>query len=179
MNAYAITLWLHSYLRWVVLALAALVFARTAHGVLRGRPWERSDERVHVAFVAAVDTQFTLGLLLYVFLSPFVRAFYADAGAGMKVAVLRFFGIEHVFSMVIAVALDPREPHAQQAACELAGTASQGVDRALLRAAADPDRDPVAVHALSATALALIRPVWTERRHFERRVHSHRVHNFV
>lgn len=105
MNAYLFVLYLHSYLRWGVLALAAIASSISAAGWVRGGEWTRANERLHVAFVAAIDAQFTLGALLYLWLSPYVRAFYAGPGSAMKDATLRFFGVEHVFSMVIAVSI--------------------------------------------------------------------------
>ncbi len=91
-------------MRWVVLALAVLLVVRTFRGK-KGGAWTDVDERVHRGFVAAFDTQFLLGLLLYVFLSPITKAFFASPGASMKVSELRFFGVEHITSMVIAAAV--------------------------------------------------------------------------
>jgi hypothetical protein len=104
MNAYLFVLYVHSYLRWGVLALAAIVCAVSARGFMRKGEWTQAHERLHVAFVAVVDAQFTLGALLYLWLSPYVRAFYAAPGA-MKDPTLRFFGLEHVLSMVVAVSI--------------------------------------------------------------------------
>jgi hypothetical protein len=100
-----IVLFAHSYMRWAVLALACAVVAATAVGASRKLAWTRVHERVHVALVGATDLQFTLGLLLYLWLSPFVRGFFADPGSAMKNPVLRFFGLEHVLAMVVAVAV--------------------------------------------------------------------------
>lgn len=101
--AYSITLAVHSYLRWLVLALALLVLARAASGWRRSAPWAPGDERLHAAFVGTVHLQFTLGLLLYLVLSPISAAFFADPGAAMKVRELRFFGVEHITLMIVAV----------------------------------------------------------------------------
>jgi hypothetical protein len=105
MNAYLFVLYVHSYLRWGVLVLAAIVCSISASGWVRRGEWTRANERLHVAFVAAIDLQFTLGALLYLWLSPYVRAFYGAPGSAMKEATLRFFGVEHVFSMLIAVSI--------------------------------------------------------------------------
>jgi hypothetical protein len=51
------------------------------------------------------DVQFLLGLTLYVFLSPFTHAAFADLGAAMKNSGLRFWAVEHLVGMLIAIAL--------------------------------------------------------------------------
>src|SRR5262249_46226282 len=100
MRAYDLVLLAHSYLRWLVLLLAvatalrALVAARTP-----------GDVRLHVGLIAAVDTQFLLGLVLYILLSPTTSAFFADVRAGMRDSALRFFGVEHFVGMLIAIAI--------------------------------------------------------------------------
>jgi hypothetical protein len=101
---YAIVLFVHSYLRWAVLAAALVVLARTFSGSRAARSWERADERWHAALVGLVDLQFLLGVTLYAFLSPITAAFFASPGR-MKDSVLRFFGVEHITVMVLALAL--------------------------------------------------------------------------
>lgn len=105
MSTYSVTLFVHSYLRWVVLALAATVTLRAWLAARGGREWSARDERWQVGLVAAVDLQFTLGLVLYLFLSPFSRAFLADIAHSIKEPTLRFFGLEHAFVMLPAVSL--------------------------------------------------------------------------
>lgn len=105
MSSYSVTLFAHSYLRWVVLGLAGVVLVRAFTGWRRAREWTRLDERLHTAFVASIDTQLLVGLLLYLGLSPISKAFFAAPGSGMKDAILRFYGVEHVTVMIAAVAV--------------------------------------------------------------------------
>jgi mono/diheme cytochrome c family protein len=105
MSAYSVTLFAHSYLRWIVLGLAAVVLVRAFIGWRRARAWAQLDERLHSAFVGSVDTQLLVGLLLYVALSPISKAFFADPGRGMKDTILRFYGMEHAAMMIAAVAV--------------------------------------------------------------------------
>lgn len=98
-TAYEVCLYLHSYLRWVVLALLVVVVARAA----RGRAWTPADEGIHVAAVASVDLQLLLGLVLYVGLSPITSAFFSAPGASMRDTTLRFFGVEHLTSMALGI----------------------------------------------------------------------------
>jgi mono/diheme cytochrome c family protein len=102
-TGYSVTLFLHSTLRWavVVAGLASLVAA--AHGFFRSRPYTRADDRAHRAFVGLTNIQFLVGLALYLFLSPIVDAFWDAPLVAMKERTLRFFGMEHVTTMVIAI----------------------------------------------------------------------------
>jgi len=63
----------------------------------------RPGLRLHRAFIAAIDLQFVLGLLLYLLLSPTVRAARSSMGAAMSDDTLRFYFVEHAFGMIVAV----------------------------------------------------------------------------
>jgi hypothetical protein len=105
MTLYSVALFVHSYLRWIVLALALVVLVRFFLAWRSGRAWSPGDNSLHGAFVGIVDIQFTIGLLLYVWLSPLTTASFGDMGAAMRDPVLRFFTVEHVASMVVAITL--------------------------------------------------------------------------
>ena len=49
--------------------------------------------------------QFLLGILLYFVLSPLTRQAMQDFGLAMRTSGLRFWAVEHVLGMVIALAL--------------------------------------------------------------------------
>ncbi|MFO7178328.1 MAG: cytochrome c [Pseudomonadota bacterium] len=102
---YVLTLYLHSYVRWLVLGLAVAVLVRAILGVRGRRAWDASDERVQKVFLRVLDAQFLLGFLLYAGLSPIARAFFGNPGLSMRVSELRFFGVEHVFAMLSAIAV--------------------------------------------------------------------------
>jgi mono/diheme cytochrome c family protein len=102
-STYAPALFLHSFIRWAVLALFAAVLVRALLARRSPRPWTPTDERVHKALLSAADLQFALGVWLYLVVSPITSAFFAAPRAAMKVTALRFFGIEHVLAMVLAV----------------------------------------------------------------------------
>jgi mono/diheme cytochrome c family protein len=105
MTVHEIVLVIHSYLRWLVLALLLLASARSFRRWQTRADWDGTDERLHAAAIGSVDLQFTLGLLLYAVLSPLPGAFFADVARGMKVGPLRFFGMEHALGMLIATAI--------------------------------------------------------------------------
>ena len=92
---YTLVLIIHSWLRWAVLAAGIAAVAR-------GGARESSTGRW---FTILLDVQMLIGLLLYFVLSPFTTAALGDFGGAMKTPQLRFFAVEHVFGMVIAIAL--------------------------------------------------------------------------
>ena len=100
---YTVLLLVHSWLRWVLVALIVIALTRALRGTRSEVPWVDADSRVRVATVAAFDTQVMLGLVLW-FISPMTPKSGAAFGAYMKVSQLRFFTVEHAFSMVIALA---------------------------------------------------------------------------
>src|SRR5512147_3277933 len=102
---YAAFLLIHSMLRWVVLALALVAIARAIGGVSGRRDWLKADQSIGAWFTGSLDLQLLLGLVLYIFLSPFTREAFGDFGAAMRNPPLRFFAVEHLIGMIVAVAL--------------------------------------------------------------------------
>lgn len=100
---YELVLNVHSWLRWLVIATCLWSLLRAA--MSSGRPWTPADARSARIFVTTLDVQMLLGLLLYFVLSPFTRQAMGDMAAAMKVAALRFFLVEHLFGMLVAIAL--------------------------------------------------------------------------
>jgi hypothetical protein len=87
----------------VLVACAAALFL-TWRGWLGRYPYSRGAQLTARAFAGLLDLQVLLGLILYA-LSPLVRMGLADLGAAMAVKELRFFSVEHITGMVIAIAL--------------------------------------------------------------------------
>ena len=56
-------------------------------------------------FSMSLDVQMLIGLILYVFLSPVTASGFADMRLTMRDPILRFFVVEHIVGMIIAVAL--------------------------------------------------------------------------
>ena len=99
---YHLALYAHSYVRWVVVALGLLALGRAVAGWRSRAGWRRVDERLATAFLATLDTQVLLGILLWCLWSPFAMAFRDDPRAAMHDAPVRFWGMEHQVSMVLA-----------------------------------------------------------------------------
>ena len=102
---YQSLLFAHSWLRWLVLILFFLVIIQSLVGLNMKRTYSPSDKSLVSLFVNSIRLQFLIGLILYLFLSPFVKAAFRDIGAAMKTASLRFWAVEHVFAMLVAIAL--------------------------------------------------------------------------
>jgi hypothetical protein len=88
-----------------VLGLGLWLLIVSIAGVRAGGAWAPKHERLHKQFLAVLDTQLLLGLFLYFFLSPITAAARANMAIAMKDAQLRFFSVEHIATMLIAVAV--------------------------------------------------------------------------
>ncbi|MBI4887261.1 MAG: hypothetical protein HY824_09220 [Acidobacteria bacterium] len=102
---YPLVLAVHSLLRWAVLSAGLYACGRALAGARGGRGWTPADARAGLWFMVAADLQFVLGLALYAGLSPIPRIAFQDFGAAMGNAVLRFWAVEHIFGMTVALAL--------------------------------------------------------------------------
>lgn len=102
-GVYTTLLFVHSWLRWPLLALFLLLLARAGTGWARRSRWRPADTALLQAAAHLLSLQFLIGLLLYVALSPVVRAAFEDIGRAMRDAQLRYFLVEHTLPMVIAV----------------------------------------------------------------------------
>ena len=90
----------HSGLRWMVLLV---LLAAVAHAFLKwrnGASMGQSDRRLNLFALVALHLQFVLGLLLY-----FISEREVFSAESMKVAVNRFFLVEHPSLMILAVLL--------------------------------------------------------------------------
>lgn len=123
---YAALLHTHNVSRWLVLLAAAVALVVLVRGLVARRPWDRAARVSSLAFVSLMDLQLVLGLLLY-FVSPLVRGGLGDMGAAMADTQLRFFVVEHLAIMLVAVvfahvgavtarrAIDDRQRYARSA----------------------------------------------------------------
>jgi hypothetical protein len=102
---YGAALLVHSWVRWVVIAAGLAAVVRSVRGAASRGTWTPRDDRAGFWFVMALDLQATIGLVLYLFLSPFTRDAMHDLGAAMKNAGLRFWAVEHTFGMLVGLVL--------------------------------------------------------------------------
>ena len=100
---YPILLSVHGILRWAVLLLGIWALVSAYSGWLGKRPWSMATGKARTFYVASLDLQLLLGLVLYFFLSPFTTGAFDDFGATMKAREPRFFAMEHLLLMLIAL----------------------------------------------------------------------------
>ena len=102
---YSAALFLHSWTRWAVIGAGVFALLRAISRASGRRPWTPADDRAGFWFTLTLDVQFTIGLVLYFFLSPLTAAALKDFGGAMKDTALRFWAVEHLVGMFIGVAL--------------------------------------------------------------------------
>lgn len=90
----------HSGLRWIVLLLLIFVVVQAYRKWKGGDAFGEGDRKAALYALIAVHTQLILGLVLY-FTSPVVNF----VSGFMKDSTLRFYAIEHLSLMLIAIAL--------------------------------------------------------------------------
>jgi hypothetical protein len=96
---------LHSYNRYLLFAALLLVLFRAYSGWMGKKPFEKLDNTGSLVLLILTHTQLLIGLILYAFLSPYTQAAFANMGAAMKDSTLRYFAVEHIMMMLIAVVL--------------------------------------------------------------------------
>ena len=100
---YETFLFIHSWLRWIVLVLAVLVIIKSFLGWQLKQKYGRSDNALSASFVGSLHLQLLIGLVLYFFLSPITTNAFQDFGGAMKAASIRYWSVEHIFVMILAV----------------------------------------------------------------------------
>lgn len=93
----------HNLFRWLVLIAAVLAIGFAFAGWFGNKDWKKKDNVIGLLLTIFVDIQLVVGLVLYLFVSPLTKAAFADFGAAMKNADLRFYAVEHILMMVIAL----------------------------------------------------------------------------
>jgi hypothetical protein len=98
---------LHSVLRWIILIVAVWAIIKMAAGRGGNKPFTPSDKKPALFFMIFMDVQLLVGLYLY-FASP-VWGFATLKNNPMSVVMqdkaMRFFAVEHLVAMIIAVVL--------------------------------------------------------------------------
>lgn len=90
---------LHSALRWVaiILMLATIIDSL----VRMYRPFKENEKKLALFTLISLHTQLLIGILLY-FVSPTIKGF-VEAGHIMKTPVARFYIVEHLLGMLLAI----------------------------------------------------------------------------
>ncbi|MEI6948804.1 hypothetical protein V9K67_16575 [Paraflavisolibacter sp. H34] len=103
-DLYQVLLHLHSVGRWIVLLL--LLFGIFNSLVAGSRPFIKSDNRIGLLLTIFADLMFLIGLALWVMGARGLKAIQGSGmGVVMKDAILRFFAVEHMVGMLVAIVL--------------------------------------------------------------------------
>jgi len=97
---HSIVLILHSLNRFILLVLLLTVIIRTLMGWQSKAAFSNTDNKLGLFLFISTHTQLLLGLILY-FVSPIV----IFSGASMQDKVARYWLVEHLVGMLIAVVL--------------------------------------------------------------------------
>jgi len=100
MNTYKFFLELHSGFRYIVLVLLLLAIIMAWAGWLGKKSYSEGQRKLNLFTLISVHTQLLIGLVLY-FLSPFVQ-FNSQT---MKDDTTRYWTVEHLTAMIIAIVL--------------------------------------------------------------------------
>ena len=93
----------HNLFRWLVLIALVFAIGFAFNGWLKKRDCNKRDNLSGLVLTIFMDIQFFLGIILYAFVSPIIKSAFNDFGAAMKNAELRFYAVEHILMMVIAL----------------------------------------------------------------------------
>lgn len=94
----------HNLLRYVLLLLILISIARSFSGWMGKKPYTDGNRKLTLFTLISAHLQLVIGLVLY-FVSPNVKVGLADMGAAMKDPGLRFWTVEHIGMMLIAITL--------------------------------------------------------------------------
>ena len=86
----------HSGLRWIALILLLLAI----YNAVTAKNYEKKHRLVNMFAMISLHTQLLIGLALY-----FTSAKVQFTEGWMKVALYRFYGMEHLMGMIIAIVL--------------------------------------------------------------------------
>ncbi len=93
----------HNILRWAVLLFGLYAITKSARGLLKNQEYTQNHKMASTLFVASMHLQALLGLLLYV--SRGWISQFSDMGNAMGNSAIRFWAVEHIFGMLLAVVL--------------------------------------------------------------------------
>lgn len=100
---YTAMLHLHSFGRWIVLALLLVAIFRSLGA--GNKNFTHQDQRIGLLLTIFADIMLLVGIYLY-FVGPLgYKQIENGMGEAMKNSVSRFFGVEHLIGMLVAIIL--------------------------------------------------------------------------
>jgi len=102
---YSISLFLHSWNRWLILVAGIIVITSAIRGLSAKSVYTDFQRKWALVFLSSLHLQLLVGILLYFVLSPLTLQALSNFGAAMHDPVMRFFAVEHSFTNLIAIIL--------------------------------------------------------------------------
>ena len=102
-TAYSISLFLHSWNRWIILIAGIVVLSAAINGYSRKLKYSNFQRIGAIVFMSSLHLQLLVGLAMYLFLSPITAQALSDFGAAMKEPVLRYWSVEHASVNFLAI----------------------------------------------------------------------------
>lgn len=93
---------LHSFIRWIILICLVWTLIRSYWGWKTGGKIMPLDRWLNRIGLTSLYIQLGIGLYLY-FTSPLVAYFLDNVKESIKDTQLRFFGMEHITAMIVAI----------------------------------------------------------------------------
>ncbi|GIV34514.1 MAG: hypothetical protein KatS3mg031_2049 [Chitinophagales bacterium] len=93
----------HSVVRYVLLLLLVIIVIRGIIGYSLKKPYRAIDNSFSLAVLITAHVQLLLGLILYA-ISPVIKSALSDFSKAMGDDTLRFWAVEHVTLMLVAIA---------------------------------------------------------------------------
>lgn len=101
--AYDLFLGIHNLLRWILLISGILAIVFAIKGLSGKTAYGTAEKRWRLIFLIMNHSQLLIGLLLYFVFSPITKSAMQNMGAAMKDEYQRFWAVEHLTAMLIAV----------------------------------------------------------------------------
>ena len=102
---YNFLLYTHSWLRWIIIGLAIINIIKSYTGWKSGTAFDKKANALSASFVGVLDLTALVGILLYFFYSPFAFKAFGSGASVMGTSSIRYWAVEHVFIMVVAIAI--------------------------------------------------------------------------
>ncbi|PWL24505.1 MAG: cytochrome B [Fluviicola sp. XM-24bin1] len=101
MDFYGMLVHMHSGLRWVILLLLIYAIINAARSISSGK-YLKKDKMVNLFTMISLHVQLLIGLALY-FINARGRVDFSEGW--MSNAMSRFYGLEHIALMIVAIAI--------------------------------------------------------------------------
>ena len=93
----------HNLFRWLILIALVFAIGFAFIGWFKKHDWNKKDNFAGLVLTIFFDIQFLIGIVLYAFISPIIKSAFNNFGAAMKNPELRFYAVEHILMMAIAL----------------------------------------------------------------------------